>query len=83
MKDLFPGYYYLLSDDDFQVLWQKCIFIFDTNILLNFYEYYKETREDFFELLYTIENRLWIPHQVALEYHKNRIKRIIKNIKKT
>jgi hypothetical protein len=76
MKDLFPGYYYLLSDEDFQILWQKCIFIFDTNILLNFYEYYKETREDVFELLDSIENRLWIPHQVALEYHKNRIKRI-------
>lgn len=77
MKDLFPGYY-SPSDEEFSELWQKCIFIFDTNVLLDFYEYNDETREDFFEVLEAIKDRLWIPHQVALEYQKNRINQIKK-----
>lgn len=75
MKDLFPGYY-SPSDEEFSELWQKCTFIFDTNVLLDFYEYNDETREDFCEVLEAIKDRLWIPHQVALEYHENRINRI-------
>lgn len=77
MKDLFPGYY-SLSDEEFSELWQQCFFIFDTNVLLGFYEYRNETRKDFFNVLDAIKDRLWIPHQVALEYHKNRLTRIKK-----
>lgn len=75
MEDLFPGYY-SPSNEEFLELWQKCIFIFDTNVLLEFYEYRNETPEDFLKVLDGIKDRLWIPHQVALEYHKNRINRI-------
>jgi hypothetical protein len=75
MKDLFPGYY-SPSAEEFLELWQQCTFIFDTNVLLDFYEHRNETREDFFKVLEAIKDRLWIPHQVALEYHENRINRI-------
>jgi hypothetical protein len=75
MKDLFPGYY-PASKEQFLELWQQCIFIFDTNVLLDFYEYRNETRTDFFKVLDAIKHRLWIPHQVALEYHENRSNRI-------
>lgn len=75
MKDLFPGYY-LPSDEEFSELWHHCIFIFDTNVLLDFYEYRNETRQEFFKVLDAIKDRLWIPHQVALEYNENRINRI-------
>jgi len=75
MKDLFPGYY-PPSNEQFLELWQQCIFIFDTNVLLDFYEYRNETRTDFFKVLDAIKHRLWIPHQVALEYQENRINRI-------
>lgn len=75
MKDLFPGYY-SPSEEEFSELWQKCTFIFDTNVLLDFYEYNNETREDYFKVLEAIKDRLWIPHQVALEYQENRINRI-------
>jgi hypothetical protein len=40
MKDLFPSYYYFLSVDEFDGLWEKGTFIFDTNVLLDFYEHY-------------------------------------------
>lgn len=71
MKDLFPGYY-PLSKDEFDELWENCVFILDTNSILNLYRYNDETRTDFIDVLRKIENRLWIPHQVALEFQENR-----------
>jgi len=79
MKDLFPSYYNYLSEQDYEDLWKKGTFIFDTNVLLDFYEFHRETREIFFKALEIIKekDRLWIPHQVLLEYQENRISRII------
>ncbi|MEA5496333.1 PIN-like domain-containing protein [Limnoraphis robusta Tam1] len=74
MKDLFQ--YYPLTKDQYRELWEKCTFILDTNVLLNFYEYTDKTLEDFFKVLEKFKDRLWIPHQVALEYHKNPKSRI-------
>ncbi|MBD1936735.1 PIN-like domain-containing protein [Microcoleus sp. FACHB-68] len=71
MKDLFPGYY-SLSEEEFVELWKNCVFIIDTNSILNLYRYNEETRKDFINVLRKIENRLWIPHQVALEFQENR-----------
>jgi len=71
MKDLFPGYY-RPSKEDFSDLWKKCVFILDTNVLLNLYRYSEESRNDFIKVLHKIETRLWIPHQVALEFQENR-----------
>jgi len=71
MKDLFPGYY-RLSKDEFDELWENCVFILDTNSILNLYRYNEDTRTDFIDALHKIENRLWIPHQVALEFQENR-----------
>src|SRR5205807_3194839 len=39
----------------------------------NIYQYQEETRSRFFEILERLKNRIWIPHQVAYEYEKNRI----------
>jgi DNA-directed RNA polymerase subunit M/transcription elongation factor TFIIS len=71
MKDLFPGYY-RLSKEEFAELWGKCVFILDTNSILNLYRYNEETRQDFINVLRKVESRLWIPHQVALEFLENR-----------
>lgn len=73
MKELFPGYY-PLNQEQFKELWENCIFVFDTNILLNLYRYNESTRNDFINnILRKIEQRLWIPHQVALEFQENRL----------
>jgi len=72
MRNLFPGYY-RPTKEEFDDLWKNCIFSFDANILLNVYRYSPETRERFLEILTKLQDRIWIPHQVAYEYHKNRL----------
>ncbi|WP_446718001.1 PIN-like domain-containing protein [Crocosphaera sp. Alani8] len=81
MKQHFPGYY-RPNEDDFKFLWENCIFVLDTNILLNIYRYPLEARNDLLEILKTISDRLWIPHQVALEYQQNRLKIISEQIQR-
>ena len=46
--------------------------VFDTNILLNFYKYSSNTREAAFKIIEKVQNRLWMPFQVYLEYHEKR-----------
>lgn len=72
MRNLFPGYY-KPTEDEFQELWQEGIFCFDTNILLNVYRYSSKTRERLFEILNKLQDRIWIPYQVAYEYQQERI----------
>jgi hypothetical protein len=62
------------TEEEYKKLWQDAIFVVDTNILLNFYKYTsKESTKSFFDILKKLKevNRLWIPHQVALEYFFN------------
>ena len=79
MKDEFPAFY-RPTKDEFDVLWAKCTFVFDTNTLLNLYRYSPEASQDLINTLKKLSayNRLWIPHQTALEYHQNRLNVIIK-----
>jgi hypothetical protein len=72
MRDLFRGYYKPTSEE-FAQIWEQCIFSFDANILLHIYSYTPETREQFFEILQRLNDRIWIPHQVAYEYQRNRL----------
>ncbi|MCG3793651.1 PIN domain-containing protein [Bacillus toyonensis] len=65
----FQGY----SDNQFKKLFDECIFVFDTNVLLNLYKYSTETKNELLEILNRIRNRLWMPHQVGLEYNFNRL----------
>ena len=72
MRNDFPGFY-RPSDEEFTDLWNKCIFVLDTNILFNLYRYPKSARDDMFKVLEQISSRLWIPHQVALEFQQGRL----------
>ena len=72
MRDLFPEYY-RPTEEEFTLLWRDCTFTLDTNVLLNLYRYSSPARDQFLGILRTISDRLWIPHQVALEYQKNRV----------
>jgi hypothetical protein len=72
MRDLFPGHF---KEDDaaLKKVWDECIFVFDANILLNFYRYSDSTRKEFLQLLSKIRDRVWLPHRAAEEYLNNRL----------
>lgn len=71
MKDKFPGHFLNPAAD--HSLWDRCIFVFDTNILLNLYRYSDETRALFIKTLRLFRERIWIPYRVADEYLENRL----------
>ena len=72
MRSLFPGSY-PHKKEDFDRMWAEGMFVFDTNMLLNFYRYSEGTRKEFLDLVSSPEvaPRIWIPYQVAVEYHRN------------
>jgi len=82
MRRVFPGYY-RPTKEEFSKLWDSCLFVFDTSTLLNIYRYELKTRNELIKTLREISemDRLWIPHQVVLEYHENRSK-VIQRLKK-
>ena len=63
----------LLSEKELKEHWEKDIFCFDANVLLNLYRYSPSTREAFFSLLEKVKDRIWITYQAAFEYQKNRL----------
>lgn len=81
MKDAFAGYY-RLSETELRALWQDCLFVLDANVLLNFHRYSREARDDLLRVLRRVSDRLWIPHQVALEYQENRPTVIAEQVEK-
>lgn len=71
MRDEFRGYY-PLSEDELERLWTRGTIVLDTNVLLNLYKFPADAREGMFALLEAARDRIWIPHHVALEYHRRR-----------
>ncbi|MGA4710055.1 PIN-like domain-containing protein [Bacillus safensis] len=69
MREKFREFYF---DRDDKKIWEESIIVLDTNVLLNLYRYSKETSDQIIGLLNKYRDNLWMPHQVALEYHYNR-----------
>ncbi|CED59833.1 putative uncharacterized phage protein [Moritella viscosa] len=74
MKSTFK-HFHNLSSDTLIESWQsdKTMFVFDTNVLLNLYGYAAQTRDDFFKILAILDDRLWLPYHVGLEYQRRRL----------
>ena len=72
MKDLFPGYF-RRSEQEWQSLWDSSKIVLDTNFLLDLYRYSEGTRKEILDLLSSIQEKLFIPHQVAYEFLENRL----------
>jgi hypothetical protein len=80
MRSQFRGYY-PPSPEEFAQLWDTGIVVLDTNVLLNMYRYTVDTRESLFAVLVEFSSKLWLPYQVALEYHQSRLTTIIEQRK--
>lgn len=79
MKNLFPGHY--PPSISFDEALPDALVVFDTNVLLNFYEFGPATRKNSFETLLKIKERCWLPYHVALEFHRNRTGRVERALK--
>src|SRR5262249_44459667 len=73
LRELFPGYY-RPTEDEFKWLWNEGVVSIDANILLHIYRYSRQLRETLFDLMQRLGDRLWIPHRVAFEFSKNRMR---------
>lgn len=71
MKELFPGYY-RKSEIDIKKIWEHGIIMFDTNVLLNLYRYSDATQQTILDLIKRFSKQIYLPHQAALEYNRNR-----------
>lgn len=73
MKKVFSEYYDT-PELTYKEIWDKALFVFDTNLLLNLYRYTTDTRDIILDVMNKVSDRIWIPYQVGLEYFNNRIK---------
>jgi len=72
MKSIFIGHF-RPSKEEFSQLWEDSIFAVDANVLLNFYRYSPAARQELEKALIAIKDRVYIPHQAAKEFLKNRL----------
>jgi hypothetical protein len=72
MKNSFFGYY-SPSGEQYARLWKDGLIVLDTNVLLSLYRVPATARDEILTVLELLKERLWIPHQVALEFQRRRI----------
>lgn len=75
MKSFFSGYY-APSAGNLDLLWTEALVVLDTNILLDLYRVPEVTRAKIIDMLRSWRGRLWIPHQVGIEFHSRRMQTI-------
>ncbi|MGW1124182.1 PIN-like domain-containing protein [Streptomyces sp. NPDC002526] len=65
-------HYLSASPDDYERVFKSGMVVLDTNAILNLYRYTDEARKELFGVLRRLQDRLWIPNQVATEFWRNR-----------
>jgi len=70
-------WYIPLSDDELNSIWNNGILTVDANVILDLYRYHENTRNILLKTLKDFKGRLWLSHQAATEFVKNRKKVIV------
>jgi len=67
-----------IKEIDFSKVWEKGVFVFDSNVLLDLYRLPKSARNDLVNVLENekFADRVWIGFQVILEFLNNRLEAI-------
>ncbi|MCX4664083.1 PIN-like domain-containing protein [Streptomyces uncialis] len=60
------------SEPDRSAFFTDALIVLDTNVLLSLYEYTPAAREQVLDALSSVRDRLWLPHQVGLEFVQGR-----------
>ncbi|WP_196888436.1 PIN-like domain-containing protein [Aureivirga sp. CE67] len=72
MKNTFQEYQ-PIDGELLKQIWHNSIIVFDTNVLLNLYRYSTNTSDNFLQIISELNERVWLPYQVGLEFNRNRI----------
>jgi hypothetical protein len=64
--------YFRLTEAETKNLWTAAVFIFDTNVLLNLYRMSQEASLTMRNNLKKLSGRLFLPHQVGVEFFNHR-----------
>jgi hypothetical protein len=72
MREQF-AHYYAPNEDATAAAMKTGLIVPDTNVLLGLYKVQVTARRQLFGALGKLGHRLWIPHQVGLEFHRNRL----------
>ncbi|MFF3358849.1 PIN-like domain-containing protein [Streptomyces sp. NPDC002917] len=72
-RGLFDGYegYRTPTAADYERLMRSGLIVLDTNVLLDLYRMNHRVRADMLTVLDSLQDRLWIPHQVVEEFWRN------------
>lgn len=71
IKETFK-HYFRYTKEEFDDLNRTAFIVFDTNMLLHFYRYSKNSREKLFEIVSKVSDRFYTTHQICSEFFKNR-----------
>ena len=80
MKNAIKEYIEPTSDEK-QELWDRAVFVFDTNVFLDLYRFSKKTREMLIDAMKRLSDRIWMPNHVAHEFMKDRYKIVSDTVK--
>lgn len=61
------------SEEEYEHVWSEGLIVLDASVLLSLYRYSTKTRDELIRLLGSLQQRLWLPHQAATEYERNRL----------
>ncbi|MFF5537319.1 PIN-like domain-containing protein [Streptomyces cinerochromogenes] len=62
-----------MTKDEISQALQESLVVVDSSVLLDLYRVTPTARREMIDSLLAIEERIWVPHQVALEFHRNRV----------
>jgi hypothetical protein len=68
------------SESLYRSAFESGIVVLDANVLLTLYEVGSGTRDEVFDALRAIAHRMWVPHQAALEFSRNRRRVVVDRV---
>lgn len=54
-------------------MWKNATIALDTNVLLGLYRMPATSRKEIIDVLRKVQDRVWVPYHVLVEYHSNRL----------
>lgn len=72
MRSVFVGHF-RPKEQELNELWKNSVFVVDANVLLNLYRYSSGTRIELEKALTSVKKKVFIPHQAAKEFLRNRL----------